>query len=490
MKLNPFRWFRNAGETYSIGDDAVLQAFYGAMSSLSASGIRVNRETALRSTAVLACLIVRSETHSALPVDVLRAAGRYRIDAADEVPNAYRVLAVAPNDLMTSGEFWRWVDQRQDLHGNAYARIVWRGFEAVELWPLIGASPRFVWDRVRRLGVYEYGGDDFTPANVYPVRDVLHFKGAVLKSPTEGRSLVDLAAEAIGVSIGSEQFFARLLSNGSHFPGWLEADQVLPRDFLDRVQEELKGYAGVIRAGIVRIFHGGLKYHTNPMSIKDADLTAQMRWQLQQICSVMRVPLPMVQELSYNTYTNSEQADLWLAKHTVTPMCINLERVVRHKLFPQAPTTYMRFNMAGLLRGDYKTRMEGYSAGINSGFLTRNEARGWEDLNPRAGLDLPTLNLGYGTVDNEGLVHPAVPSESPSAPAAMALAPLVRDAGGCIRRRYLADQRAGRSPEDTEVFAAEKLAPLIEAHVRAGLDFDADTFIAQAIAGQPEEVLA
>jgi len=111
----------------------------------------------------------------------------------------------------------------------------------------------------------------------------------------------------------------------------------------------------------MRIFDRGLKYKSNPMTIKDADLTAQMRWQLQQICSIMRVPMAMVQDLTNGTYTNSEQQDLWLAKHTITPMCVNKERVIRHKLFDRKPDHYMRFNMSGLLRGDYETRAKAES---------------------------------------------------------------------------------------------------------------------------------
>ncbi|MCK9521285.1 MAG: phage portal protein, partial [Dehalococcoidia bacterium] len=144
MKLNPMSWFRNE-TTYTIGDDAVLQAFYGALSVVSSSGVRVNKDSALRSTAFLACLIVRAETHSALPVDVFRKEGRNRFPADDDPVS--KLFSVAPNDLMNSGEFWRWEDLREDISGNAYARVVWRGYDPVEIWPLFGDAPRLVWDK-------------------------------------------------------------------------------------------------------------------------------------------------------------------------------------------------------------------------------------------------------------------------------------------------------------------------------------------------------
>lgn len=472
MNLNPLSWFRNE-TTYSLSDDSVLQAFYGAMSVVSASGVRVNRDTVLRSTAALACLIVRAETFSALPVDVYRKSGRYRFEAEDDA--ASRLLAIAPNDAMNAGEFWRWEAMHEDINGEAFGRIIWKGYEPVAIWPLIGEKPRQVFDKATQQLVYAYAGDDFTDADVYPARDILHFKGPVLKTPLKGTSLVDLASETIGTSIASEQFFSRLLGNGNHFPGWLESDDPLKPEDVKALQEQLKGFAGVVQAGVMRIFDRGLKYKSNPMTIKDADLTAQMRWQLQQICSVFRVPMAMVQDLTHGTYTNSEQQDLWLAKHTITPMCVNKERVVRHRLYSHKPDHYMKFNMAGLLRGDFKTRAEAQAALVGAGILVRNEARANEDMNPYPGLDSPILALNYGTVEADGSVAPA----KESAPAA--LAPIVRDAAACIRRRHESDIKRGRSTEDTVAFAAEKLAPIVEAHHAAGLDFDPDAFVAAAL---------
>lgn len=481
MKLNPLTWFRNAADTYSLSDDAVLRAFYGAMSSVSGSGVRVNRDTVLRSTAALACLIVRAETHSALPVDVFRKEGRYRYATDDDA--VARLLSVAPNDLMNAGEFWRWEDMREDIYGNAYARIVWRGYEPVEIWPLFGESPRLVWDKATRRAVYAYDGDEYTPADAYPARDILHFKGPVLKSPMEGKSVVELASESIGISIASEQFFARLLSNGNHFPGYLETENDLKPEDMKAISESLRGFAGVLQAGVIRIFDRGLKYKQNPMSIKDMDLTPQMRWQLQQICSVFRVPLAMVQDLTHGTYTNSEQQDLWLAKHTITPMCVNKERVVRHKLFERKPDHYMKFNLSGLLRGDSKSRAEAHKLLVDAGIKVRNEARTDEDMNPIEGLDAPVLALNYGTVDEGGTVR----QPSVADPAAI-LRPIVRDATVAIHRRYESDQKRGRSVEDTIAFAAEKLAPLVEAHLMAGVYFDPDAFVAEALGDSADSI--
>ncbi|MGE5623590.1 MAG: phage portal protein, partial [Methanocella sp.] len=361
MRLNPLSWFNEPQaadeETWSLGDDAVLQAFYGALAAVSSSGVMVTQESALRSTAVLACLIVRAETFAALPVDVLRRTGTGAVK--DDTDPAYRLLDIAPNDLMTSKEFWRFKQLREDISGNAFGRVVWRGSTPEEIWPLYGSKPTLAIDPRTKRVAWNYSGDDFTPANAYPLEDLIHFKGPVLQNPFEGRSLIDLASETIGVAIGSEQFFARLLGNGSHFPGYLETDRDLEQKDIAALKEQLAGFSGLLQAGTLRIFDRGLKYKQNPMSLKDAQLTEQMRWQLQMIASIFRMPLAMIQDLTNGTYANSEQQDLWLAKHTATPICTNSEAVLRHRLFARRPAYFARFNLDGLLRGDYKTRAEG-----------------------------------------------------------------------------------------------------------------------------------
>jgi len=467
VKLNPWAWFvKNQAESYSIGDDAVLQAFYSAFATTAASGIRVTRETAFRSVSVLACLIVRAETFAALPFDVIRreGAGRY----PEENHWAYRLLGIAPNELMTSGEFWRWKQLTEDVHGNAYARIVWRGFTAEEVWPMTGPAPRRFVENGRL--VYEYQGDGITPANVYPAREILHFKGAVLRNPYEGASLIDLASEAIGVELGGEQFFARLLGNGSHFPGYLERDAALTPEDMDALRKQFKGWSGLLHAGELRIFDRGLKYKQNPMSVRDAQLTESMRWELQRICSVFRVPPALVQDLTHGTYTNSEQQDLWLGKHTISPICINTEGVIRHKFFRQDPKRVGKFNLDGLLRGDYKTRAEGDALLVRAGIIDRNESRSHFDKNPRPGLDRPLVPLELGIVDEEGNVHAPARAGAPSALAA--LEPVLADAMAACRRRVEADRHKGRPREETLAFVAARLEPIAEAYTRAGRAFD------------------
>ena len=486
MNWNPARWFvKDQGEEYSLSDDAVLQAVFNVVAA-TASGVRVNQQTALASTAVLACLIVRSETFSTLPVRVLRE------DAGSLTPfpkhPSYPLLAVAWNDLLTAGEGWRWKQLAEDITGNAYVRVEWspRGGRPFAFWPLTGPRPRLVRTQ-KGLSGWEYRGDELTPSGTYSTKDVLHFKGAVLRTPYEGASLIDLASEAIGTAIGTEQFFGRLLGNGTHFPAYLQTDSTLKQEDRDALRDQIKGTAGILPAGQLRIFDRGLKVIQNEMSMKDAQLNEQELRMLQKICGVFRMPLAMVQDMTHGTYSNSEQQDLWLAKHTITPICVDTERVLRHRLYAGEPTVRAKWNLDGLQRGDYKTRTEGDATLTRAGIIDRNEARSHYDYNPRPGLDLPLAELNLGTVSEDGTITGA--DKGAQANVADIMAPVLRDAVACIRRRDRDDRKRGRDRVETEAFATAKLAPVIESFASAGAPFDAHAFITTALAREPAPTL-
>ncbi|MCJ7796535.1 MAG: phage portal protein, partial [Thermoleophilia bacterium] len=478
------------GEEYSLSDDAVLRAFYTSLAAGTASGVQVTQASSLRCVAVLACLIVRAETFASLPLHIQTAAGG---GAETPLPNhwAQRLLAERPNDLMNAGEFWRWKALMEDVTGNAYAHIIrGRGGRPTAIWPLTAQRP--ILNVVDGQAFYRYVGDDITPPGDYGVDTILHWKGPILRTPFEGASLIDLASEAIGVAIGTEQFFARLLGNGTHFPGYLEKDDALTPEDMAAIQAQLKGYSGLLGAGQVRIFDRGLKYKQNDMSMQDAQLNEQERLQLQKICSIFRVPLAMVADLEHGTYTNSEQQDLWFAKHTITPMCVNTERVLSSRLLDKGVRA--KFNLDGLLRGDYKTRSEGDAALVRSGIISRDEARSHYDLNPAPGLEKFLVDLNLGVVGADGAVQPPTapepPEPSPAVAAAALLEPLLRDAREGIICRYLHDQEKSRSREESIAASVVKLTPLTQAFALAGQHFDARDFVLATLSGDTPFTLA
>ena len=448
-----------------------------AASYATSTGVAVNSDSAVASVAVLACLIVRAESLMLCPVDVYRKDGRARIEASDH-PVA-ELISNAPNPFMSSEEFWRWKQINEDLRGNAYARIEWRGGKPAALWPMYGPKPHLVWGGTTNpVMVYRYLGDEFTPAGDYSDREIMHFKGPLLSSsPYEARSLVEVTAENIGLGIATEQFFGRFLGNGNHFPLYLQTDNALTKADVDQLRDQMKNSAGILPAGETRIFDRGLKVMSNAMSLKDADLSTHQRWILEQVCRTFRVPLPMVQDLTHGTYTNSEQADLWLSKYTATPIVRNTEGVIRRKLFLPAERSslYVKFNVNAMMRGDFAARTAGYSVLINCGVLSPNEARAFEDWNPYEGGDqfrLPLNTEAVGGEPTEGAED--APERDEIAQPTTVLAPLLGDAQTRILARHTQNMERGRPVEASIEFAVMVLEPICSAANSLGVAMDAE----------------
>ena len=482
MNLNPVSWIRGRSELRSQDAvDALAQAFfYGG--NVSASGVRVTAETALASVAVAACIEVRAETFSALPGGVFQRQDRQRTPLTDH-PVA-NLIFNKPNDLMTGGELLRWKQMRQDITGNAYMRIVWKSGRPAALWPLYGSAPEV--KTANGKIAYRYQGDDLTPDADYAAADILHFKGPFLKNPLEAASPIDLIKDSIGLSIASEQFFGRFLNNGTHFPTYAETDNTLTPDDVKAIKKSLQETSGVFGAGTMRVFDRGLKVKQNMMSLRDADLSTQMRWYLEQICRIYRVPLPLVQDWTHGTYTNSEQAGLWFSQHTITPICVDTERVARKLFVKGEEDHYVKFNVDASLRGDYTSRTQGYSVLINCGVLSPNEARAFEDMDPYDGGDEYRLPLN---TEPAGAQAPAEPQADPmimpgdAAEPRAILQPLIDDAIERIQIRAQQDQERGRDVEATKEWAREvALRGVMKSLAMAGIELDEEELIEQALA--------
>jgi HK97 family phage portal protein len=472
MELNPMALLRGRSEKRNAIDNLANAFFYGG--SISASGVRVTPETALASVAVAACIEVRAETFSSLPGGVFEKQDRKRLPV-DEHPVS-RLLFDKPNDLMTGGELQRWTTIRKDLTGNAYWRVVYRNGRPSEIWPLYGTNPEI---RTKDGKVaYRYQGDELNPAGTYSSNDIIHFKGPFLKNPLEAASPIDLIKDTIGLSIATEQFFGRFLNNGTHFPTYLETDSVLTSDDVKAIAASLATTQGVLGAGKTRIFDRGIKVKQNPMSLKDADLSGQMRWYLEQICRIYRVPLPLVQDWTHGTYTNSEQAGLWFAQHTITPIAVDYERTTRKLFTVGEDKLYVRFNVDAILRGDYATRTAGYNTLISAGVINRNEARAFENLDPYDGGDeyLVPLNMTTSTA-----ITPTDGTQ-PTRSIPETLSPIIEDAIARIKIRAQQDHERGRDLETTRTWALENvMPPIIRAITLGNLNIDPKALVNEAL---------
>ncbi len=402
------RWRASSGDRSPWGD-----FYFEPVSARTSSGARVSPDSALRLAAVYACVRVLSETMASLPLVVYRA----RADGGkDQVTDhwLYRLLAKRPNRFQNPFEWREMLQSHLVLRGNAYNQIVTnpRG-EVVELLPL---HP----DRVRLellpSGEYRYRFTDRTGAdNILPRGQVWHLRG-LSSDGLLGLSPIDLARESLGMALAAQDYGARFFANDAKpTGGWIEfpgsfKDSEAKKVFRESYQQAQSG----ANRGKVLVLENGMKFHEVGVTNRDAQFLELRKFQITDIARLFRVPPHMIADLDRATFSNIEQQSLEFVMHTMTPWAERWEASIESELMLDGEELEVEFDFANLMRGDAASRASYYQSGIQNGWLTRNEARIAENLNPIDGLDEPLrpLNMVEEGDASDQMTTPAKPNNS------------------------------------------------------------------------------
>lgn len=379
----------------------------------TAAGVSVSEKNAFTIGAVYTSVRIISGTVAALPLHVYRRGDGGRREFALR-HWAYGLLHDAPSAYHTSFTWRELLMAHALLWGNHYSRIEWlNNGAASDLLPLMP------WDVTpfRTRGgeqVYKVRFDDGWED--LPADEVLHIPGLGYDG-VKGMSVVQNMREALGLAKAMETFSASFFGNGAKPGAILET----PGRMNEAAQKNLavsiaEKFGSVEDAFKVLVLEEGSKLHTYTMPLKDAQLLEGRKFSRSEVFGWYGVPphLGGDSERSTSWGTGIEQQDIGYAKHTITPWCVRIEQEVNRKLFGRGTGLYAKFNLDGLQRGDFQSRMEGYRVAVGAPFLTRNEARELEDWNTLAdpAMDevITPLNMGAGA-------DPA-PAPKPAAPAA------------------------------------------------------------------------
>lgn len=237
-----------------------------------------------------------------------------------------------------------------------------------------------------------------------------------------GKSVAETAAGDIGLSIDLAEFYRSVLKNGTHMGGWLEHPDRLDREDVMAIQGSLKAQSGVEDAGGIRIVDRGLKYHEVAFSLGEMSLIEQERFVLEKVCRACHVDLHHVYADGGTTATGSDGYDIDFVKHTVLPEITALEEAFIPILDLSSAAGggknsgyRIDFDTNGLLRGDFKTRMDGYRTGVYAGIFTRAWCCEQEGIPWLPGQDRLLQPTAYYMVGEDGEPYvPAAPTEGTS----------------------------------------------------------------------------
>ena len=364
---------RTSGSAYSF--------FMGG----STSGKRVNERTAMQMTAVYSCVRILSEAIAGLPLHVYKYNETGGKEKAVDHP-LYFLLHDEPNPEMTSFVFRETLMTHLLLWGNAYAQIIRNGKgEVVSLYPLMPDRMTVNRDTKGQL-YYEYqvSNDDAPTVKgstlILKPSDVLHIPGLGFDGLV-GYSPIAMAKNAIGMAIACEEYGAKFFANGANPSGVLEHPGTL-KDPAKVRDSWNAAFGGSSNSHKVAVLEEGLKYTPISISPNEAQFLETRKFQIDEIARIFRVPTHMVGDLEKSSFSNIEQQSLEFVKYTLDPWVSRWEQAIARSLFSQTEKTtyFIKFNVDGLLRGDYQSRMQGYSIGRNAGWMSANDIRELENL--------------------------------------------------------------------------------------------------------------
>ena len=389
------------------------------------SGEKVDEKSAMQIATVYACVRLLAETVAGLPLHLYRMKdGTNAKERAVDHP-LYKLLYRQPNPEMTSFSFRETMMTHLLLWGNSYAQIIRDGKNNVlALYPLL---PEYVeTDRDEKGQIYYiyHAYTDEVPGEqnkdiYFRYDEVFHVPGLGFNGLV-GFSPIAMMKNSLGTTLAVEKYGSSFFRNGAQPSGVLEHPGVLKNP--EKIRENWSDvYGGANNAHKVAVLEEGMQYKAislppedSRMQYKaislppeDSQFLSTRQFGVNEICRIFRVPPHMVQDLEHATFSNIEHQSIDFVVHTLTPWLVRFEQaIIKDLLLPDEQDLYFpKFNVDGLLRGDYQSRMQGYATGISNGFLSPNDIHRLEnmDLIPaEKGGDDYYLNGGYVKLEDAG----------------------------------------------------------------------------------------
>lgn len=356
---------------------------YSFLMGASSSGRRVTERTAMQMTAVYSCVRILSETLASLPLHIYESSETNSRKATKHP--LYKLLHDEPNPEMTSFIFRETLMTHLLLWGNAYAQIIRNGKgEVLALYPLMPDRMRVDRDEYGQL-YYEYMLSD-SDANAkesgavrLSTQDILHIPGLGFDGLV-GYSPIAMAKNAIGMAIATEEYGAAFFANGATPSGILTHPGVIKNPEAMR-ESWSKGFGGR-NSHKVAILEEGMNYTPISIAPNEAQFLETRKFQLNEIARIFRVPPHMVGDLEKSSFSNIEQQSLEFVKYTLDPWVSRFEQAMTRRLLTddEKKKYYIKFNVDGLMRGDYQSRMNGYATARQNGWMSANDIRALENL--------------------------------------------------------------------------------------------------------------
>ncbi len=381
------------------------------------AGVTVNRDRALQHSAVWACIRLRAETIATLPVGVVAYDGQLRH------PVDPPTWLEKPNPETTRYELFERTSASLDADGNAFWYLMRDRLDRIrEVWVLPPANVQVYREKPKRHGDppgprrYRIGNEELG------ADEILHIPGFTLPGRLRGMNPIEMHAHALGLSIAAEEFGETFFGNGAVMSGVIESEKDPGEPAVRRMQAGFEAdHRGVRNAHRPGFLFGGAKWKQLTIPNEAAQFLETRKFQIAEIARIFRVPPHKIGDLERATFSNIEHQGIEWGTDGVLPYTARIESAVHGADGLIEPGQRLRFNLAGLARGDLMSRYAAYAIGRQWGWFSADDIRALEDLNP--------LPDGAGQTYLEPLNMVPAGSQEPTAEASAAMAAVLRNAG-------------------------------------------------------------
>lgn len=357
---------------------------------------------ALGSAVVYSCVRLISETVGSLPCHLFRRrANGGGKDRATDLP-FYTILNLFPNPLQTRMELFEMATRDLLLRGNAYLRFAFdeKGWPS-RLYRLHPDCMRVVAgsDADSLTYIYKVKNEEYK----YNHNQIVHVRYQS-DDGINGRSPLSVARSAFEGAATMDEFSSKTFNNGTRLSGILKHPDQLDEETAKRIAESFrKAYSGAANAGKVAVIEEGMEFTPVSMTLADAEFVESRKLSRSEICGIFGVPPPLIGDLDRATFSNIEHQEIQFVVHCIRNWLVRFELAMMRTLFgPDISSDYfIEFLADALLRGDSKTRNESYQIGLQNGFMTFNEVREKENMNPLAWGDATLVPANMKPVSSE-----------------------------------------------------------------------------------------
>jgi HK97 family phage portal protein len=393
--------------------------WHGDGGNRTPSGIRVTADNSMACSAYTACIRVISDAVSSLPLHVYERLANGGKAKAPANP-VYRLLHMQPNPWQTAQEFRDWMTGMYLHYGASYAEIRPGARGAIsELWPL--HSSRMEAERLED-GRLRYRYKEPTGKITTYSQDQIFALRFTTEDGIKPIPTYQLFRNAIGLAQALEAHGSTYFGNGARPGIVLESDNPIPAEASERLREQWERmHRGPDRAFRTAVLPNGVKAHELSGSNEAAQFLETRQYQVIEICRAFRVPPHMIQDLTRSTYSNIEVQGTEFVQHCLLPHLKRWEAAISRDLIVDDETYFAEHSVSGLLRGDHASRSAYYVSALQNGWMTVNEIRELENLNPIGPEgDKHFVQLNMTTLDRVGeepAAEPMPPAEDEESPA-------------------------------------------------------------------------